>query len=90
MRLLLIGLCLSVPFLATAQDDDDSKGIKAERFMKARPADKSRSTATYRRARPTNTGASVRPKGIDVAEVGIDDLAGEDFVAGADDFDAHA
>jgi len=72
MRLLLIGLCLSVPFLATAQDDDDdSKGIKAERFMKARPADKSRSTATYRRARPTNTGASVRPKGIDVAEVGI-------------------
>src|SRR4051794_9483690 len=70
--LLLIGLCLSVPFLVIAQDDgDDSKSIKAERFMKARRADKSRSSATYRRAKPTNAGASVRPKGIDVAEVGI-------------------
>src|ERR1044072_7160403 len=67
---LLVFLCLGVPLFVTAQDDeDDSKGIRAERFVKGRPADKSRTSATYRRKASTTT--AVRPKGMGVDEVGI-------------------
>jgi len=71
--MLLILLCFGLPFFTVAQDDeDDSKSIKAERFVKGRPADKSRNSATYRRVTKSSNGtASIRAKGMDVAQLGI-------------------
>jgi hypothetical protein len=68
---LLVFLCLGLTVFVIAQDDeDDSKSIKAERFVKGRPANKSVSRATYRRVKSPNT-ASIQAKGLDVARVGI-------------------
>src|SRR5690242_7822177 len=68
---LLVFLCLGLTVFVIAQDDeDDSKSIKAERFVKGRPADKAVSPATYRRVKSLGT-ASVQAKGLDLAQVGI-------------------
>jgi len=72
---LLSLLCLEMPFVAIAQDDEDdnSKSIRAERFVRSRPADKSPTSGVYRRvAKPPNEGsASVRAKGLDLAQLGV-------------------
>lgn len=67
----LILLCLVIPFVVVGQDDeDDSKSIKADRFVNGRPADKSRTSATYRRvAKPANQG--IREKGMPMAQLGF-------------------
>ena len=66
-----IVLCLGLPFFAAAQDDEDeAKSIRAERFVKGRPADQSGNSATYRRTnKPPST--AVRAKGMDLAQLGI-------------------
>src|SRR5690349_3933788 len=67
----LIALCLGLPFFAIAQDDqDDAKSIKAERFVKGRPADQSGSSSTYRRTNKPSS-PTVRAKGMDLAQLGI-------------------
>jgi len=73
--ILLTLLCLDISFVAIAQDDEDdnSKSIRAERFVKGRPADKTATSGVYRRvAKPPNEGsASVRAKGMDLAQLGV-------------------
>src|SRR5262245_43218720 len=71
--LLLIVLCLIIPFVVFAQEeDDDSKAIKAERFIKDRPADKSsRNAASYRKVSKGATVTGVRDKGMGVAQLGV-------------------
>lgn len=69
-------VCLSIPFAMTGQEDD-SKSIKAERFIQERPATegpatKSRRVARYRKPKPTNdTSAAVRPKGVALGDIGV-------------------
>ena len=65
-------LCLSLPFAVIGQDEDDSKSIKAERFIQERPATKSRSVARYRRVKPASAeSAAIRPKGIPLGDIGV-------------------
>lgn len=65
-------LCLSIPFVVIGQDEDDSKSIKAERFIQERPASKSRSVARYRRTKPTTPdSAAIRPKGVALGDLGV-------------------
>lgn len=65
-------LCLSIPFAVIAQDEDDSKSIKAERFIQERPATKSRSLARYKRVKSTNAeSAAIRPKGVALGDIGV-------------------
>jgi hypothetical protein len=65
-------LCLSIPFAVIGQDEDDSKSIKAERFIQERPEAKSRSVARYRRIKPANVeSAAVRPKGVALGDIGV-------------------
>lgn len=64
-------LCLNIVF-AVSQDEDDSKSIKAERFIQERPATKSRTSARYRKVKSTNEqSTAVRPKGIALGDIGI-------------------
>ena len=65
-------LYLSIPFAVIGQDEDDSKSIKAERFIQERPATKSRSVARYRRVKPANpVSAAIRPKGVALGDIGV-------------------
>lgn len=65
-------LCLGIVFGAIAQDEDDSKTIKAERFIKDRPAHNTRSKAKYRRVTSQNSaGAEVQAKGMALAQIGV-------------------
>src|SRR5829696_2239562 len=65
-------LCLSLPFVVIGQDEDDSKSIKAERFIQERPEAKSRSVASYRRVKTANAEvAAVRPKGLALGDIGV-------------------
>lgn len=59
--------------VAGAQDQDDSKAIKAEVFLNARPAKKSRSTARYRPVAKSSTesAAAIPPGGTTPARIGI-------------------
>lgn len=68
---LLMTFCFSV--VADAQDQDDSKAIKAEVFLNARPARKSRSTARYKPVLKSSTESAVAtpPSGTTFAQVGI-------------------
>ena len=71
---LLTLLCLSIPFAVIAQDEDDSKSIKAERFIQNRPADTtSRSTAKYRRVTksPSAGVSTVQAKDMGLAQIGV-------------------
>ena len=65
-------LCLSLPFAVIGQDEDDSKSIKAERFIQERPEAKSRSVARYRRVKTASAEtAVVRPKGVALGDIGV-------------------
>src|ERR1700752_334290 len=66
---LISGLGLT---LVNSQDQDDSKAIKAEVFIKERPAKTSRSTAKYKMApRQSATVADTVPAGMSLAEMGV-------------------
>lgn len=65
-------LCLTIPFAVIGQDEDDSKSIKAERFIQERPATRTRSVARYRRVKPLNPeSAAIRPKGVPLGDIGV-------------------
>lgn len=68
-------LCLAGPFAARAQDEDNSKAIKAEVFIKNRPVTpkKPPSTARYKPAsKSTNTAnAATPPPGTTFAQLGV-------------------
>jgi hypothetical protein len=67
----LMIFCFNV--VAGAQDPDDSKAIKAEVFLNARPAKKSRSTARYRPVAKSSTEPDVAApaSGTTFAKIGI-------------------
>ena len=69
---LFILLCLTVVF-AIPQDEDESKSIKAERFIQERPATTSRTFARYRKVKSTTNEKStaIRPKSIALGDIGI-------------------
>ncbi|HZI88344.1 MAG TPA: DUF4384 domain-containing protein [Pyrinomonadaceae bacterium] len=69
---LFILLCLNVVF-AVPQDEDESKSIKAERFIQERPATTSRTSARYRKVKSTTNeqSAAIRPKSIALGDIGI-------------------
>lgn len=65
-------LLFSIDFAVMAQDEDDSKSIKAERFVKERPATTSRSSARYKRVKSAKEqSTAIRPKGIALGDIGI-------------------
>ncbi len=69
---LLILLCLNVAF-AVPQDEDESKSIKAERFIQERPATTSRTSARYRKVKSATNEqtTAIRPKTIALGDIGI-------------------
>lgn len=75
LRAILVGVTLStvfLPFPVRSQDDDDSKAIKAEVFLKERPINSSPSKAKYRpAAKSTQTPALTPPSGMVLAEIGL-------------------
>lgn len=67
-------LCLAGPYAAKAQDEDDSKAIKAEVFIKDRPAapKKSPSTAKYKAgSKSPNSADATPPPGTTFAQLGV-------------------
>ncbi|HSE24228.1 MAG TPA: hypothetical protein VLB68_21350 [Pyrinomonadaceae bacterium] len=74
LRAILSGsmvLALLIPFSVNSQDDD-SKAIRAEVFLKARPANPSQSSAKYRRSTKSNAPAREKvPEGMVRAELGL-------------------
>lgn len=68
-------LCLACPHAARAQDGDESKAIKAEVFIKNRPATPSpkRSRVRYKPAAKSSTTAvaAIPPPGTTFAQVGV-------------------
>ncbi len=68
---LSILLALALPFSVRSQDDD-SKAIKAEVFIKTRPQKTTRSTAKYRPVtKPREVVAKTPPAGTDFAQLGL-------------------
>lgn len=64
-------LALALPFSVSSQDDD-SKAIKAEVFIKKRPEKTTRSTARYRPVvKPKEVVAKTPPAGTDFAQLGV-------------------
>jgi len=72
---ILVGLSFSAGQTAAAQDEDTSKAIKAEVFIKERPARPTarRTTVRYRPAvkTPVDPNAAVPPPGMAFAQVGV-------------------
>lgn len=68
-------LCLAGPYTAKAQDEDNEKAIKAEVFIKDRPATPSpkRSTVRYKPAAKSSTtaNAATPPPGTTFVQVGV-------------------
>ncbi len=67
-------LCLAAPYTAKAQDGDESKAIKAEQFIKERPAAPKRtpSTAKYKPgAKSPNEANATPPPGTTFMQVGV-------------------
>ena len=67
-------LCLAGPYTAKAQDEDESKAIKAEVFIKDRPAapKKTRSTARYKTgSKSPNAANAAPPPGTTFVQVGV-------------------
>jgi hypothetical protein len=67
-------LCLAGPYTVKAQDEDDSKAIKAELFIKDRPAapKKSTSTAKYKAGSKSSTTANATPPpGTTFVQLGV-------------------
>jgi hypothetical protein len=67
-------LCLAGPYPVKAQDEDDSKAIKAELFIKDRPAapKKSTSNARYKAgSKSSNAANAVPPPGTTFVQVGV-------------------
>lgn len=77
MALVVWFLCLAIPYTVVAQDEDASKAIKAEVFIKQRPTTatpkKVFSAARYRPAsRPSNTSnVAAPPAGTTLAQLGV-------------------
>src|ERR1044072_2842906 len=70
---IFVGLLFAVAHPAAAQDEDNSKAIKAEVFIKDRKAAARRQTARYRPAVKTSAdvAAAVPPPGVTFAQVGV-------------------
>jgi hypothetical protein len=71
---LVLLLCLAGPYTAKAQDEVDSKAIKAEQFIKERPAAprKNPSTARYKSgAKSSNAPDAAPPPGTAFAQLGV-------------------
>lgn len=65
-------ILVAVPFSALPQDEDDTKAIKAEVFIKSRPVKTSRSTARYRpTVKKSDNNADVPPPGTAFAQLGV-------------------
>lgn len=77
LAVVVLFLCLAIPYTVVAQDEDASKSIKAEVFIKQRPATatpkKKPSTARYRPAsRPSNAPNAAAPAaGTTLAQLGV-------------------
>lgn len=68
----LLLILIAIPFPVVSQDEDDSKAIKAEVFIKARPAKTSRSTARYRPVvKKTDNKLDTPPPGTSFAQLGV-------------------
>jgi hypothetical protein len=72
---IFVGLSFAAGYTATAQDEDESKAIKAEVFIKDRPTKPAarRSTVRYRPAVKiaTDPNSDVPPRGMSFAQVGV-------------------
>ncbi len=70
---IVLVLCLAGPYAAKAQDEDDSKAIKAEQFMKERPASpkKAPSTAKYKAGPKSPNANATPPPGTTFVQVGV-------------------
>src|ERR1044072_6575532 len=68
-------LCLVCPYIAAAQEEDDSKAIKAEVFIKERPtpSKKTPATARYNPALKSSSSdrGTVPPHGTTFAQLGV-------------------
>lgn len=75
LAVVVLFLCLTVPLTVTAQDEDASKAIKAEVFIKNRPATSSpkRSTVRYKPAAKSSTIATTAtpPAGTTFVQLGV-------------------
>ena len=72
-KALIVGVLLLafvVPFSSGSQDDD-SKAIKAEVFIKERPAKTARTTARYRRVAKAKDAAETPPAGTTFVQLGL-------------------
>jgi Domain of unknown function (DUF4384) len=63
--------CLAGPAAIKAQDEDESKAIKAEVFMNNRPATTRRSVARYKPAAKPAANAETAPAGTSFVQVGV-------------------
>ena len=71
---IVLFLCLAGPHATRAQDEDSSKAIKAEVFIKDRPASQRRSASTARykpASKSSSTSAATPPPGTAFAQVGV-------------------
>ncbi len=73
LTLVVLFLCLTIPYTVKAQDEDATKSIKAEVFIKNRPATSSpkKSTVRYKPKPATSAEAVVPPGGTNFAQVGV-------------------
>lgn len=62
---------VAVPSAIKAQDEDESKAIKAEVFIKNRPATNKRPAARYKPAAKSTANAATAPPGTDFVQVGV-------------------
>lgn len=71
---LVLLLCLAGPYAVRAQDEDDSKAIKAEQFIRERPAapKKTSSSAKYKTGpKSPNAANATPPPGTTFVQVGV-------------------
>ena len=72
LALIAATFCLGLAEAVRAQDEDESKSIKAEVFIKNRPAANKRPVARYKpAAKSTAASDSAAPSGADFVQVGI-------------------
>ncbi len=69
--LLALFTCLAGASAVVAQDEDASKAIKAEEFIKERPASAKRTPARYKPASKSTGNAATPPPGTTFAQMGV-------------------
>src|SRR5437879_3864013 len=71
LALIVLFLGLACPSAAMAQDEDESKAIKAEVFIKERPAPAKRTPARYKPVSKSTSNAATPPPGTTFAQMGV-------------------